>query len=214
MIVICSLIANMLLGQIHLPLGRQTTKAEDNQAIINNQCIHRNKFTISQRLTFYPFNKAVQVKLVSFKSYTVPNHIVYLEGDQKKTTSLPDSDTEVKFPFEKHKVNYLAFTELKILDKKQINKLTDIIYNVGDRAPNWIYDMGASCFDPRNAILFIDGKGKTFAYIIICFECERYELSSNKIRMGEICDGKFKILRNYFATVGIEYGVTKQNRRN
>lgn len=205
-----SLFTNSLLGQhSHLlkPPKHPPTEVEVKLDEINKQCIHRNKYTIEQRLKFYPFNKAKQVKLVSFKNYSDPP-IAHSIGDTSNQIQ------EIKSPFENKRVDYSTFTELKILNKTQVNKLTDVLFNWGyRRTPDMISSLGANCFYPRNAILFVDARGRTFAYIEICFECEQYELSSYKIKMGQLCDNKIKILKDYFTSVGIEYGVTKENRR-
>jgi hypothetical protein len=147
--------------------------------------------------------------LVSFKNYTIPP-TAQIVGDTSKQIQAQ----KVKSPFESKNVNYSTFTELKTLNKTQVNKLTDVLFNFGyRRTPDMISSLGSNCFNPRNAILFIDARGHTFAYIIICFECEQYELSSYKIKMGQLCDNKIRILKDYFASIGIKYGVTKQNRR-
>ncbi|MBW4888139.1 hypothetical protein KXQ82_00365 [Mucilaginibacter sp. HMF5004] len=199
----------LVFGQSHYPLNRRPTNAEDKLAEQNNNCLHRNKYTASQRLRFYPFNKAVYVKLVSFEDYSAgPPSKIHIDGNTSKRVNT-DSIYESKIPFRNKYINYSVFKEIKVIDKFSLNKLTDILYNIGDKAPNWIGDSGYSCYSPRNAILFIDDKGNTFAHIDICFECHQYRVSSEKIKMGEFCEQKFDIIKGFFKSTGIEYGVTR-----
>jgi len=199
------------------------TIAEQKAFSYHNDCVHRNTYTTAQRLKFYPFNKAAKVILVSFYGPlpnmepvdTVPNYKP-LHGFK-----LPGLDTvgKLKYPFEKKQIDYSAFMEQVTLTKTQVNKLTDIFYNIGKRGtplpPGMleIADPGVKCYNPRNAILFVNAKGETFAYIEICFECERFELHPEKIKIWDWCDDKWGLIRNYFASTGIRWGVTVLNRR-
>lgn len=90
----------------------------------------------------------------------------------------------------------------------EVDKLTDIFYNYGFRGK--IYTMSlAACYSPRNAILFLDNKGKIIEFIEICFECQRVSKSSDKVSLGEMYDQKLNMLFELFKEVGIEYGITK-----
>lgn len=206
------------------PATRPPTAAEQKALAYHNDCVYRDTYASAQRLRFYPFNRAVKVIFVSFygplpnmmRTDTVPSTYRPILGYK-----LPGFDTvgKLKDPFDDNKVNYSAFMEQVTLTKSQINKLTDIFYNVNIRAtplpPGMleIADPGSKCYNPRNAILFVDAKGNTFAYIEICFECERVELFPKKIKMWEWCDDKWALIRNNFASVGIKWGVTVLNDR-
>jgi hypothetical protein len=184
------------------------TKAQERQWELNHQCLHRNKYTVAQRLKFYPFNKAAVIKLVSFEDYSAgpyPKH--HINGDTTKRVNT-DSIFETKVPFKDNRVNYTAFKEIKAVNKVRLNKLTDILYNVGYAGPKFIEDEVA-CYNPRNAILFIDAKGQTFAFIEICFECQKFRVSSEKIKMGEFCEQKYDLIKAYFKSAGIELGITR-----
>jgi hypothetical protein len=65
-----------------------------------------------------------------------------------------------------------------------------------------------SCYQPRNAIIFLDTNGNIFAHIDICFECRKIETTPANINWGGFCIGKLDIIKQYFASVGIKYGVT------
>ena len=192
-IVIC-----LAFGQKQLPSKWPLNPAEAKLAEKYHECLHRNKYSPPQRLKIYPFNNSAEVRLVSFNSFDGP----------KYRTEKTDPDTVKHYPFYDHKIDTTQFIETKKLTRNQINKLTDILYNVGYRGTNYIIDQ-ASCYEPRNAILFIDAKGSIYAYIEICFECQRYHLSSRKIKVGDFCEQKYQMIKNFFGSAGIEFGITK-----
>lgn len=66
---------------------------------------------------------------------------------------------------------------------------------------------GASCFNPRNAILFYDNRGNVYEKFIICFECERYRTDHEDINFGDFCEGKWELLKAFFKSAGIQHGI-------
>jgi len=177
-----------------IPPGIPTKKEMETEER-NQNCIKKTNKTFTARLKNYPFNISTQIQLVSFKgtSRIENNKVVYLND------SLPRlNDT----------VCYSKLYEIKNLTFSQVDKLTDILYNYGYRGIT--YTMSSmSCYNPRNAILFLDSTGKAFEFIEICFECRQTVESSDKINIGEMCEQKMDMLKNYFKKIGIEYGVTK-----
>jgi hypothetical protein len=180
-------VSSVVYAQDHLRL-RPPTAEEGRIAERNHSCVHRNTYTAEQRLSFYPFNRAKQVRLVSFLDSTANENALPLKNDT---------------------VDYRRLIEIKTLDKAQIDKLTDIMYNIGERAPNMIADPGAACYNPHNAILFADKTGHTFAYVEVCFECQRYRASSGKLKMGDFCAEKYNLLKEYFASLKVKIGITE-----
>jgi hypothetical protein len=172
------------------------------------QCLRKNKYSPAQRLKFYPFNKAKQVKLVAFEDYlgAQPNVQITI-GDTIKTPNY-DSIWKARVPFKKAGVDYSTFKEIKTLNKTQVDQLTDLLYNIGYAGPKQV-EPGSKCYDPRNAILFIDSRGRTFAYIEICFECQEYRVSSKKLMLGEFCEQKLDRIKSFFKSAGVELGVTR-----
>ena len=62
-------IPTVVIGQLRplsSPPKKPPTEKQMHEDETNHNCLHRNKYTPAQRLQFYPFNKAVQVKLVAF----------------------------------------------------------------------------------------------------------------------------------------------------
>ncbi|MEO6521745.1 MAG: hypothetical protein ABIN91_08705 [Mucilaginibacter sp.] len=192
-------------GQRKLPRWHEPTKAETELAEYNAQCVHRNKYSAAQRLRFYPFNKAVQVKLVAFYGLSDPNVQVFVDSVAQKA---PKKINYWKYPFNGNETDTTQFIEVKLLNKVQVNKLTDILYNIDQRAIDYniIYNQYA-CYEPRNAIVFTNSKGKIFAHIEICFECRKISTRPEKMNIGGYCEGKLDLLKSYFASSGIIYGV-------
>lgn len=159
-----------------------------------SQKIDITKYTVHDRKSFYPFNKASQIKLVSF-------------GEQHDSS-------KVKYPgkFELPKSNdticIARLDQIKELNWKQVDTLTDILYNICSR---WTIteksEMG--CYFPRNAIIFFDILNKPFEYIEICFECHRVKYSNNKVVSAEACDHMYDELQSFFRFHGLKTSATE-----
>jgi len=164
----------------------------------NHDCVHKGKKTFSERLKNYPFNMAAQIKLVSFlqKSDKITG-----ENTSKFMTIPKLNDT----------ICLSKLYEIKNLSITEVDTLTDILYNVGFRGPTFL-TQELSCYEPRNAILFIDKNGKVFEYIEICFECQKITQSSNKIILGDFCDQKFYMLKKIFRRAGVSHGTSDEDR--
>jgi adenylate cyclase class IV len=150
----------------------------------NHKCVNLPKKTFSTILKKYPFNKTAQIKLVSFKGF--------------------------KLPIENDTVCFSKLYEIKTLTLRQIDSLTNIMYNIGFGGTILIIQEMA-CYQPRNAIIFVDNFGKAFEYIEICFECEQTVNSSERIEFGEACDEKFNLLKRQFQNSGISYGIKEKD---
>jgi hypothetical protein len=130
---------------------------------------------------FYPFGAAEKVKLVSFRFH------------------------RNNYPVRRDSLLVDSLIETRTLTKNQLIKLTDILYNNIYRAqPN--YGVTTLCFFPRNAILFFDRTGKLIEYINICFHCDNYGSSSDKIWLGDNCEQKMDKLRKFFVSAGVLFG--------
>ena len=150
----------------------------------NHKCVNLPKKSFSTILKKYPFHETAQIQLVSFK------------GD--------------KLPIENDTVCYSKLSEIKNLSIRQVDSLTNIMYNIGFGGTILLVEEMA-CYNPRNAILFIDTLGKAFEYIEICFECEQTVKSSEKIDFGEVCNEKFNLIKQQFIRAGIHYGTEESN---
>ena len=169
---------------------RPLTERENEKDKRNQNCVYTKKYSNIQRLQFYPFNKATEIKLVSFDK---PDSVI-MGGE---------------LPMKNGVVDYSRLKEIKTIDKSQIDTLTDILFNRGYGGTFYSFSE-STCYNPRNAILFVDSKGKTIGFIEICFECAGYRLSSKKIKAGNFCNQKYDYLKDFFATNGITFGVEKE----
>lgn len=161
------------------------------QEMNSHKCIHKNKLSFSSRVKMYPYNKTGQVQFVSFKDM----RLISL------TDTMVDFDTA-----------YSKLTEVKTLTLKQIDALTDIIYNVGYSGPIEVAE-DDNYYMPGNGILFLDTRGKIFAAIELDLDSEAhgYKLSSMNISIGDLCNQKISMLKMLFKEVGITHGTAKPN---
>lgn len=150
----------------------------------NHECVRINVKSFFQRLKSYPYNKATQIQLASFEGLSIPRL----------------NDT----------ICYSKLKEVKRLTLLQIDSLTELLYNIGFGGTILLEEEKA-CYNPRNAILFIDSTGKAFEYIELCFECDQFVVSSEKIKFGDICNQKFSMLKKLFKNTGIQYGTANQD---
>jgi hypothetical protein len=157
------------------------------------------KYTVQDRKSFYPFNKATQIKLVSF-------------GEQYDS-----SNVSHRAKFELPKLNDTICTvrldQIKELSWEQVDTLTDIFYNTCSR---WTIiertEMG--CYLPRNAIIFFDKQNKPFEYIEVCFECHGIKYSNKEVVGTEACDLMYKDLQSFFRIHGLKTSATELLRNN
>jgi hypothetical protein len=147
-------------------------------------CIYQQKYSDSARNSFYPFNSAAKVKLVSFR-YHYNN-----------------------FPITKNRYKIDSLREVKTLSPKEVSTLTDILYN--NTRKDTSFDVESLCeFQPRNAILFFDTAGTLKEWILICFHCEDYEKSSAAVAFGVDCQEKLERLRKFFVAKGVKFGTNR-----
>ena len=195
---------------IHLAFGqgnnseekttRPATEKESKIQKRNQNCIKQTNKSFTIRLRNYPFNLSTQIQLVSFRGI-----------DTSKDQDMIDVDS---LPRQNDTVCYSKLKEVKNLTFKDVDKLTDILYNFGYQGQTWtpgVTYIGTmtQCYNPRNAILFLDKNGKAFEFIEICFECRKTRESSQKIFLGQMCEQKLDMFKDFFKTVGIEYGIKK-----
>ena len=162
--------------------------APNSKVGMDQNCIYNNKYSESQRLGFYPLNISDTVKLISFR---------YHIND---------------YPVQKGHLVKDSILEISVLNKTEINRLTNILYNYNSNRQGNIRST-RSCFQPRNAILFIDRVGQVREFALISFSCDQFELSSNRIEKWDACYQKSQMILGLFISAGIKYGtdLTKHN---
>lgn len=175
------------------PPSRPPTREEGERSY---QCLHRDLFSKTQRRNFFPFKDAYAVRLISFN----------------------DPETyQNEIPIHEHVLDMGKVREIKTPTDNGIDSLTDILYNIGYTpvAPTElrISDPGGKCFNPRNAVLFMDKNNKVVEYINICFECHQIEYSSDKIKRIDFCKQKFDLMKSYFLARGIKIGTVLETQQ-
>lgn len=186
---ICILILAQCVGQrfSNGPLTKRQEKRESE----NHNCVETTAYSLEERMRFYPFDKAVLIRIVSFDS-----------GDSALIHTLPMKDGEIDFT---------RIKEEKTLNKEQLDGLTNIFYNVSYKG-DVLLEHETGCYNPRNAILFYDSSNHLQEFIELCFECSGSRLSSDKIILGDWCDQKYSLLKQFFLKAGIEIGTIKEVR--
>ena len=167
------------------------TKRQEQKELENHNCVETTQYNPQERMQFYPFDTAAEIKIVSFDS-----------GDSAFFHSLPTRGKEIDFA---------KITEVKTLEKEQLEELTNIFYNVSYKG-DVLLEYETGCYNPRNAILFYDSSDHLLEFIELCFECDGNRLSSDKIIPGDWCDQKYSLLKQFFLKSGIEIGTIKALR--
>jgi hypothetical protein len=164
----------------------------------DNKCYNNGKLTPQERLKNYPFNVASEILLVSFDE----------DADGKKKYG-SNIITENYTPVFRDTLYENKLHEKKQLSEAGVDSLSDILYNYSWKNSVYRTVEESGCYQPRNAIVFIDKEGRAFAFIEVCFECSAYKTSDAKILAGDFCEGKYELLRNFFKKEGIKTGVVK-----
>ena len=173
---------NALFALGQLSNGHQKFRKEKD----NLSCLYKAKYSAAKRIQCYPFNISDTVKLVSFRYH------------------------RNNYPIVKDRLLTDSLIEIQTLSKDGIDSLTDILYsNFYKKQPkkNSVH-IGSmnTCFFPRNAIVFLDKLGHVKDYVLLCFHCNRYQLSSDKISLGDRCSTKMEKLQSFFVTEGLHFG--------
>ena len=173
-----------------------------------NGCTFTNRYSVKKRLQKYPFSKAAKILAISYHSLEIPS--------PKKSDSLAPGFMSPKnillrggFKITADTLDLSTILECKTLDKPQISQLTNIIFNINFKHTGNNITGGASCYEPRNAFIFINKKGKVYDYLEICFACQHYSSKSDKLGVGAECTQKYEVLRRYFKSLGIKFGIKK-----
>jgi hypothetical protein len=189
--------------------------------IYYDDCVFKYRYTTAQRLRKYPYSKAVKILAVSYPCYCAIPHanIIINKPDGKKDTidkAAKDTLPKQGLLIYNGVLNQSDIKEIKTLTSGQINQLTNIIYNTDVKVhqrlgPYLVENGGGGCFEPRNALVFINKDGKVFDYFEICFECHVADSKSREITLGSGCNQKFELLRQYLISLGIKYGTINKN---
>lgn len=179
------------------------------------------KKTVEERRATFPFSEAKKVLLVAFPS---PNTIFEDEEDdmlKKDSVDIVGWGLNVvkTFKLPKRETKYIA-TEMIELNQNQIDSLSHILINYklkNDKLPETYTVYASGCYEPRNAILFLDSNNTVISYFEICFECHQFsQLPMDKtiINMNTISNlpeavKMLDLIREFMKSCGIKYGIVK-----
>jgi hypothetical protein len=186
-------------GQKRKNISHKKAYLTKNQA---HECKVINKYTNAQLWKIEPFKSAKKIEIVSFPFNCLDPDTISLK--EECIYNLPLKNGELDMRFIKEKVT---------LDSSSILSLMNTLFNVGFRG-NPIMIENMKCYSPRHAVLFYNDKdsSKPYVYYEICFECQHFyvlennERMSDKYKLGNFCDGKYKLLEDLFRKIGIKEG--------
>jgi hypothetical protein len=157
-------------------------------------CGKKKKLTIPQIKKKFPFDRTQTIKLVSFKHK-------YSVTEESDTVEAPTSRAEI--PKTGGKVDLTKMFETKTLDSRLTEKILDVLVNYDNENRE---SESASCYEPRNGIIFMDKDEKILGFVEICFDCLRYEVEPSNLTVKNFCLEKFDVLKSIFKESGIVYG--------
>ncbi|MBE8725713.1 hypothetical protein C4F50_12225 [Flavobacterium sp. KB82] len=173
----------------------QNTFAQDEAA--NTKCIRKNSISEKERASYFPFAEASQVKIISFRD----------KGDLNEMPGQQLIRHLLSLKMGKDLFNEALYDETAVLTSEQINQLSDIIFNFSyTKLP--IEDYDVYCYNPRNAIFFLDAENHIIAYIELCFGCNKYRSSDKRLSLGDYCTEKYDMIKAIFEKSHIVYGIS------
>ena len=203
------LIISFLLLHSFVSEGQKRKKISHKKVYLTREQVYEcktlNKYSNAQLWKIEPFKSAKKIEIVSFPF----NGIVYFDS----TAMMKVYEPKDEMPMKNGELD-MSFVKEKItLDSSSTLSLMNILFNVGFRGKPTMVE-SISCYSPRHAVLFYDDKNTTkpYVYYEICFECQHFYAFENqekmydKYRLGDFCDGKFKLLEDLFRKTGIKEG--------
>ncbi|MDN3580284.1 hypothetical protein [Mucilaginibacter flavus] len=177
-----------------------------------SDCVFTSKYSITKRLRKYPFSKADKILAISYHVFEYPTAG---KNDSLTTDSLSPKDKLLQggFSIKADTLDHSTLMEWKTLNNNQIRRLATVLYNTGFKKPGYNLIGGASCYEPRNALIFVNKQGKVYDYLEVCFACKHYSSKSGRLNVGIECTQKYEILRKYFKSMGIDFGTRKNENR-
>ncbi|HEY9196848.1 MAG TPA: hypothetical protein VIM77_11305 [Mucilaginibacter sp.] len=175
-----------------------------------DNCLFTGRYTLAQRLKTYPYSKASKIMAVAYFGGGEPNREIRIDTPERKL-SYEETQHYKGLVIENQQLDYSTLMGAKILNKTQIEELTNIVFNYEySGMKNYPSTGFAVCFDPRNSIIFFDKDGKIFDHLDICFACHRYDSQSRKLGIGTECTQKFDMPAKFFIKSGVPYGTTPE----
>jgi hypothetical protein len=196
-------------------------KMQQDEAYHNSiKCVLGDKYSLEQRKTMFPFNKAKKIVAIAYKNYEMSSEMegidTLIDSNGKpffvpKKISACDNKNVIERwvkNLEDFSANYCALEKVEF-NTNQIDTLSNILFNFQlNKEPNRSFEAG--CYSPRNSILFLDEKEQIIAVIEICFECKQIKFSFDKATQKVLdcyCGKREDALKSLFVSAGIKYGI-------
>jgi hypothetical protein len=160
----------------------------------NTACMQCADLPLSKRMKLYPFRAAAKIQMISW-------------GERVDTTYGGSGSYQYSFAQKNDTVCYSKCKEIVTLNKNQIDQLSFLIYNIGMKDTTAGFKV-EDCYKPRNAIIYINEKGKILEYFEVCFECQQVQFTKGG-SLGLRCAQKLDLLKELFRKVGIKHGTKK-----
>lgn len=172
----------------------------------NNSCKRTTNLSLNTIAKRFPLNKSCKIQIVSFEHREVtvidnPNDSNYIKN--------PELMAQDSLPRVGNKVDYKSLIECKTLTYNDTAKLSDILFNYHHNPASKVADRSASCYNPRNAVVFLDDKDEIVEFIEICFSCNQYYFFSKK-DYDTGCVGKLELIKDFFIQKGMQYGTVEE----
>lgn len=194
--ILLSLMLLSIVGYAQRATRKQFNKAQaelNNMKDSDSECGSNKKLSAKQRGSFYPFNISKKVALISFDLYGEYGNQVPIEN-QLMIKDLIKEKAE--------------------LSLEKIESLTDLLYNIGYKNPKAkLYSIiKGTCYEPRNAIVFLNQNDKIIEYIGLCFSCGTHAFSSDKIIEFNYCTNKYALLAKFFRANDVKFGTSPNQK--
>jgi hypothetical protein len=152
-----------------------------------------------ERRMIFPFNKAKKILLVSY----TPVWISISDSELMGVGGLP---------YAKGKIDFTRFHEIITLNNSQIDTLTNVFYNYRFLPYSYEEHLAENCLS-ENAILFINKRNKCFAHLELWFKGPDFERSTEEMDLGEFCNQKLDLIKEFFRNNGIKEGLDSTDNR-
>lgn len=185
-----------------LPGGRPATEQQQKLWEESKTCARTQSLSPAERRQQYPFSEATAIQFVSFR--------------QRPADSIAPDGYKAQLPVLNDTVCYSQLFEIKIISPSQEDSLSDLVLNYGHaskytpRGTVYFIAYQTQCYNPKNAILFLDSNKNVFEFIEICFECEGTKTSSDRVSLGINCNQKLLLVKQLFKASGIRYGIEEE----
>lgn len=186
-------------------------------------CDCYNKISPIKRRTQYPFNQADKIVLISYQNYETEEVCCdtsmnmdtietpwgeKLRGFTRQIKLYNSIDYPVIDTISAFYRTYWIY-EIQELNPNQVDSLSNLMFNYRlNKNLRYYSESGCGrCYQPRNAILFLDNQGKPIHVFEICFGCEKvknYTRSPNKDITSCVNYNSYKA---FFKQCNIHFGI-------